>query len=442
MQPISTHSRAFSLLGPIGLALLLAGCGNPATSPVINTPPVVVSFSPVLLPTIPVTIPVANATPDPASSAAPAPNTFTAVLSDLPTLDGANDGITPGYRAAVMNDGRVLIVGGIDNNDAASAAAYLYLPGAQAGTALEHLTPMTTARTDFSATQLDNGDILIVGGDSESNAGDLASAEIFDPVVGGFSATGSMHAPRENQSAIKLSDGRVLIIGGEQGCFQNECKTLNSVEIYDPAKGTFSVLTNKFDGRFNAAVAELPDGNVLIAGGQDANGKVLSSTLILDPKTGAIRPSGSLSVPRVYASATRLPDGDVLIAGGFNDIDSSGTAPSAELYDMATGVFTRTGDMNTARIPAVSVLLSNGAVLVAGGTITTAASGNAEPSRAQLFNPANNTFVAAGPLPAGFDPTIGLPLPDGRVFLYGIYSGGSGNYSDGVVLYTPPTKQM
>jgi hypothetical protein len=338
-----------------------------------------------------------------------------------------------------LDDGAVLIAGGIDSNYTASAAAYLYSPKSPKGSPLHPTGSMGVARTDFSATTLDNGLVLIAGGASTTNAGDLASAELYDPATGAFVPTGSMHAPRENHSALKLPDGRVLIIGGEQGCFQNECKPLNSIEIYDPASLTFSVLTTKFDGRLNAAVAQLADGAVLIAGGEDAKGKILSSTLVLDPKTGTIRSSGALSVPRVYASATTLTDGDTLVVGGFNDPDSANTAPSAELYHLATGIFLRTGDMNTARIPAVSVLLPNGAILVAGGTITTPTNTGAEPSRAQLFNPADNTFIAAGPLPAGFDPTIGLPLPDGQVFLYGHYDNSTDNF-DGVVLYAPPTE--
>jgi hypothetical protein len=54
----------------------------------------------------------------------------------------------------------------------------------------------------------------------------------------------------------------------------------------------------------------------------------------------------------------------VLIAGGYN----AGYLASAELYNPATGTFTPTGSMNTARAGPTATLLNNGMVLIAGGT--------------------------------------------------------------------------
>jgi hypothetical protein len=59
-----------------------------------------------------------------------------------------------------------------------------------------------------------------------------------------------------------------------------------------------------------------------------------------------------------------LPNGKVLVAGGFN----GGFLSSAELYDPASGTWSATGSLNTARTRHTAMLLPNGKVLVEGGT--------------------------------------------------------------------------
>ena len=74
-----------------------------------------------------------------------------------------------------------------------------------------------------------------------------------------------------------------------------------------------------------------------------------------------------MTTPRQWHTATLLPDGKVLIVGGY----TPGEAPlgSAEIYDPDTGIFTRTGDLNQARIQHSANLLANGKVLMACGTL-------------------------------------------------------------------------
>src|SRR5436309_1831309 len=79
--------------------------------------------------------------------------------------------------------------------------------------------------------------------------------------------------------------------------------------------------------------------------------------------------TGSLNTARFYHTATLLPNGMVLVAGGY-DIDlnnNHNSLASAELYDPASGTWTVTGSLNTARASHTASLLPNGNVLVAGG---------------------------------------------------------------------------
>ena len=75
--------------------------------------------------------------------------------------------------------------------------------------------------------------VLLAGGYGSEGEG-LASAEIYDPSTGAFSATGSMTSPRRMHSATLLPDGRVLIVDG-----YSSADALGSAELYDPASGAF-----------------------------------------------------------------------------------------------------------------------------------------------------------------------------------------------------------
>jgi hypothetical protein len=114
----------------------------------------------------------------------------------------------------------------------------------------------------------------------------------------------------------------------------------------------------------------------------DAGEVTVVSAELYDPKTGTFSPTGSLATARSGHSATALPDGRVLIAGGSPVGDSSGVVASAELYDPATGTFSPTGSLATARAAHTATLLPDGRVLIAGGY-----DGSKEFASAELYQP-------------------------------------------------------
>src|SRR5262249_16359967 len=112
-------------------------------------------------------------------------------------------------------------------------------------------------------------------------------------------------------------------------------------------------------------------------------------------------------------SAELLPDGRVIIIGGANAMMWDGRYASAEIFDPATGKFTPTGNLNTARykIRDAVVLLRNGKILVAGG------------GRAEIYDPATGLFgaVKGGMGTTRYYATATL-LPSGEVLILGGYS--------------------
>jgi hypothetical protein len=330
--------------------------------------------------------------------------------------------VTPGFLAispmvfargrttyTVLNDGNVLIAAG-SNSGGILAAAELYIPASQSFSVTGNLN---VARYGHSATLLNNGMVLIAGG--VSSAGLTESAELYDPATGTFSLTGNLNAAREWFTATHLPNGMVLIAGGV-----GVNGPLTTAELYDPTTGTFSVTGNLNVPRSIASATLLNNGSVLIAGGMNSSG-ALSSAELYDPETGTFALTGSMSTARYAHSGTLLNTGSVLIAGG-SSLNPGIDVPlnTAELYNPATGTFTVTGNLNTARLYASATLLNNGTVLLAGGDGQT--NPNSVPmTSAELYDPTAGTFSVTGSLVNPRATQGAALLPNGDVLLAGGY---------------------
>jgi deoxycytidylate deaminase len=238
---------------------------------------------------------------------------------------------------------------------------------------------------------LPNGKVLVAGG-LESGFNPSASAELYDPASGTWTATASLNTARYAHTATLLPNGKVLVAGGYNGSF------LTSAELYDPASGTWTTTGSLNSARDLHTATLLPNGKVLVAGGY--NGSFLTGAELFDPAggtNGTWTTTGSLNSARDLHTATLLPNGMVLVAGGLDS--SGGSSASAELFDPAggtNGTWTATASLNTAREQHTATLLPNGKVLVAGGF-----NGSAASTSAELFDPAggtNGTWTATSSL--------------------------------------------
>jgi hypothetical protein len=273
-----------------------------------------------------------------------------------------------------MSDGRVLIAGGeVDRTVVASAEIYDPATGKFTATG-----SMNTARSGATATLLFGGRVLIAGGCDHLCNSVFSSAELYDPTTGTFSSTGSMGTARIESTSTLLSDGRVLIVGG--GAWSDYYSIggdYTSAEIYDPATGQFSPTGSMNSGRHAHSATLMSDGRVLIVGGADGflgmvPTRFRDSADVYDPKTGTFSATGSMATTRENSSATLLPDGRVLIAGGDVFLERQDglyvdANAQAELYDPAAGTFSPGGSMTTARSGQTATLLADGRVLIVGG---------------------------------------------------------------------------
>ena len=326
-----------------------------------------------------------------------------------------------------LRDGRVLICGGTATGEIGGvlSSAELYDPVARTFTPTGS---MTAPRTGQTITMLHDGRVLLTGGDK--NAGyrsQLASAEIYDPSTGTFSATGSMSTPREGHTATMLRDGTVLVVGGSP----NGIQTTGSAEIYDPVSGTFSPTAHLHQPRVAHVAALLGTGQVLIAGGGRGGmpgGYISYDTAeIYNPASGSFRVVRAHMISdRVGAAAVKLTDGRVLIVGGksgrvivgMRTLASMAPLRSAEVYDPESGNFIRTGDMSTPHYLPTATLLDDGKVLVVGGWLIQGpvVVGMRD---AEIFLPETNVFSHVGRTNVARLTNTATLLNDGEVLIAG-----------------------
>ena len=219
---------------------------------------------------------------------------------------------------------------------------------------------MSEPRAGHSATLLEDGKVLVVGGANTLNT------ETYDPLLKTWSLVGQTSAVRHGHTATLLSSGHVLVTGGYSGANG----VTSGVEIYDPTTHSWTVRTSLNAARVGHSAALLTDGRLLVAGGSRASNIIsncLRSAEIYDPNTNVWTNTGSMNVPRCNPIMAMLPDGKVLVSGGR---DGSGVVngylSNAEIYDAATGLWQMTGSMTDARSYMPTVLLGNSPYAIGG----------------------------------------------------------------------------
>jgi hypothetical protein len=320
------------------------------------------------------------------------------------TATGRTNIVRVGGAATLLADGRVFIAGGWDIDAQRDAITdEIYDPRTGRFTPVGPVAPHDAA---VSVT-LKDGRVLILGGDYKSPVAQVA-ADIFDPVGGTFTAAGSTSGEGYTStdpnghpiSAVLLGSGKVLVVEASDG-------QTAVTEIYDPATNTFTAPATSSLPRDSALLAKLPDGRVMLFGGDNAaveaydpatgafgrladmpnasvwtfaaltDGRILALEVVAIGRTGSPRTPGGLFAPLPQASARPAQDHSTwpITLGG-------------EIYDPARDKWTELGQLNMQRNPVDVAPLSNGGAIVTGTT-----SGGMGAEVAELFDPKTGKFT-------------------------------------------------
>ena len=318
-----------------------------------------------------------------------------------------------GHSATLLPDGRAIVVAGYD----------FCCPGARGGIATFDYRDRSVggfavgipSRRLHTATLLPSGRVLIVGGDTESAKIDFdrSDAVIVDPLpLAPATRTPDTLVDRGPHSANLLPSGRLLVVGGVEG---------DNVQIYDPFLNVWSSSTEPAnpDADNPAFTAEdhsghtgtlLPNGRVLVVGGGGPDSR---SVELYDPPTGtwdsvpvssgeqpnATKPE-PLDIGRANHTATLLSSGKVLVAGG----SALGTnLRSVELYDPETGTWGSTPvgatEVPTATRPGPLITARSdhlAALLPDGRVLVTAGSGG---EATEVYDPVTGSWSTVAPIP-------------------------------------------
>jgi hypothetical protein len=326
-----------------------------------------------------------------------------------------------------MNNGKILMWDGGWNLCQGSESVRVWDPATNIFTPVP--IPDPNGLTDIfcsAQTVLDDGRVLIVGGHECNIPGWLGQdyAYIFNPTNNQWTFLPSMQYRRWYPTVTALPDGRAIVIGGGDRNYTSG-EYSRYPEIYNPQTNTWTTITNGSQVIPNYAFNfVLPDGKVLVAGSDEAPmatyslnvaaqtwtvvdptvinagsavmyepGKVMkaggsyitgdqaanigipsiATTYVLDMTQGSHtwQQTASMAFPRSHLNLTILPDGSVAATGGSSDISGEsnqyGVLP-AEIWSPVTKTWTTMASAQTPRMyHSTALLLPDGRVLSAGG---------------------------------------------------------------------------
>ncbi|HEY3876069.1 MAG TPA: kelch repeat-containing protein, partial [Candidatus Kapabacteria bacterium] len=286
----------------------------------------------------------------------------------------------------------------------------------------QYIAPMKQARVWHQAQFLNNGKILVMGGEDGSTS--LSSCELYDPTANTWSSAASMNVPRSRFQSLLLSDGRVFVAGGLTDAHS---ATTNTCEIYDPTTDVWTLTASMNDSREEFGLCGLPGNKIALIGGEDGNqSAVLSSADLYDvsAKTMTALPNQlqiSADVAAVYSSISH----SIYVAGGNQGGYGSWKLQTTQKFSLDTWQWTYVDSMINRQAAQFNTLIrpSTGEIFLF--TNDTGYYYLKLTSLVEAMAPAQEQWNAKGTMTPRSDPR-GVVIGDSAVFPGGIGPSGGG----------------
>lgn len=336
------------------------------------------------------------------------------------------------HTATVLNNGQVLIAGGLSAPGVSLSDAEIYDP--TTGTFRQVMNRMTVRRNFHTAERMRDGRVILVGGDDGTRA--VENSEIFtpgsDPALTGTFASVSGSPGLSDIGTSQLLNGDIMVTGGHREGLTGGYCSCTATRISPQSDGTLSYSWSGYRYTWTAGTAApvavcvggqaqttMESGFVLMAGGWCGGWSMHSgfweNASIYDPTTMVWAEVSPMAVQRYGFTLTSLRGGNVLAVGGLGD---SSALRSTEVFHAPRGPFSAGPDMAVQREFHRSIRLDpthSAYVMICGGED---ASGGRTPVT-EIYGEVENRMYRVSDMAQARSQHTATRLSDGRVLIVG-----------------------